>query len=78
VPERFPQVVLADANIGRKLSMSAQHLAGVPARQFISMIAETRAKILAGGAAGRGSSVRLPLPSGPRSARKARTPVAEN
>ena len=55
-------MVLADANIGRKLSMSAQHLTGVPARQFISMIAATRAKILARGNSTVGDFFRLPAP----------------
>ena len=48
--ERVATVRLADADISRKLSMTAQKLAGVPERRFAAMVAETRGKILAGGA----------------------------
>jgi N6-adenosine-specific RNA methylase IME4 len=49
-PEQLPVVRLDEAGIDRKLSASAQKLAAVPERRFAAMVAETRAKILAGGA----------------------------
>jgi hypothetical protein len=44
-------VRLLDAGIDRKLSAMAQQLAAVLERRFAAMVAETRQKILAGGAA---------------------------
>jgi N6-adenosine-specific RNA methylase IME4 len=49
-PEPFSRVRLRDAGVNKKLSASAQKLAAVPERRFVAMVAETRQKILAGGA----------------------------
>jgi N6-adenosine-specific RNA methylase IME4 len=46
----FSRVQLRDAGISKNLSASAQKLAAVPERRFAAMVAETRQKILAGGA----------------------------
>jgi N6-adenosine-specific RNA methylase IME4 len=44
------RVRLRDAGVDKKLSASSQKLAAVPERRFAAMVAETRQKILAGGA----------------------------
>jgi len=46
----FLRVQLRDAGISKNLSASSQKLAAVPERRFAAMVAETREKILAGGA----------------------------
>lgn len=49
-PGGFSRVTLKAAGITFNLSSNAQKLAAIPERRFISMVAETREKILAGGA----------------------------
>jgi N6-adenosine-specific RNA methylase IME4 len=48
--EPLLRVRLRDAGVDKKLSASSQKLAAVPERRFAAMVAETRQKILAGGA----------------------------